>query len=219
MIVTRRCWAAASLAAVLAVAACSSTTSGQPAARRAPQRASSSADPATPSSAASPAPSSTQGTGANRPFRCTAQFITTLQGYPVAARVRHYPVPDLTPEPFDLSGQTGLDRLRQGELDIVYTARSTKLPQGPSRAMYRCFVRHAPEHGWQPDTHMNALGKKDKKASDPLSFWFIDSGSKYKGGNELSVTFFTSKQAFGMGNQLEIGIRPNGYLPVLHPPK
>lgn len=225
MIVNNRAWVAAAIVVALTGTACSSTTSGNPngtGGGTSPVRVSSPADSTTPGAPSAPSSStastSSPSAGTNRPFRCTPGFVTTLHGYPVAALVKHYPVPDLTPEPFDLAGQKGVQGLRQGELDVVYTARSTGLPQGPTTAMYRCFVRHAAVHGWQPDRHMNKLDQKDRKPNDPLSFWFFDSGSRFKGGNELSVTYFTSKQAFGQGNQLEVGIRPNGYLPELPPP-
>jgi hypothetical protein len=212
---SRRAYAAA--AAVVLLAGCSTTTSGAPqhtAVRPSAPRSTTTTGPA-------PAPSSSSGPsgGVNAAFSCTSGFVTTLSGYPVAKRVSHYPVPKLTPSPHGLAGQEGLRALRAGELDVVFDRESTGLPKGPSRAMYTCFLAQVRRHGWAPDVSLNRIYRKDHKAGDPQLFSFYDSGSRYKGGNELTVRWFTSKANFGLGALLSVVMSPHQYLPDLHPPR
>jgi hypothetical protein len=185
----------------------SGTTSGTSGAAPAPATTSRSADPgAQPTSGANPA------------FHCGPGFVTTLTGYPVARKIRHYPVPKLTPNAHGLAGAEGVRALRSGELDIAYTRESTGLPKGPSRSMYSCFVTYVQQHGWDPDTEQNKVYRKDRKPNDPLLFSLYDSGNRYKGGNELTVRWFTSKANYGLGDLLSVVIEPNQHIPDLPPP-
>jgi hypothetical protein len=196
--------------------ACSSSTAGSPS-RGAPVD-SGTAQPAPTGSGSSPGSTAAAHGGArNPPFTCTPGFVTTLRGYPVSRLVSHYPVPNVKPDA-GIAGRRGLAAYRSGTLDVVYTAESTGLPQGPSRRMYSCFVRYASKAGWRPDRHMNATEKKDHKPGDPSVYYFFDSANRFKGGNALSIGFFTAEQAFGHGSQLQLSMDPNGFLPDLRPP-
>jgi hypothetical protein len=153
----------------------------------------------------------------NPSFSCTPAFVTTLSGFPVARLVSGYPVPRLKPQPEGLSGQDGVRRLRSGELTVLYTAQSTGLPQGPSKSMYDCFTKYVTRHGWRPDASMDKLSHKSAK--DPVLSFFYDSGSRYRGGNELVAKYFTTQQTIGRtGPQLVIAMDPHGFLPDLPPP-
>lgn len=207
---------AAGAAAVAVLAGCSSTTSGAAGHSAA---GSSAARPSAPQGRMStqPAPASSHGT--DPAFTCTPGFVTRLSGYPVAKQVRHYPVPKLTPSPRGLAGRQGLQALQSGQLDVVFNRESTGLPQGPSRAMYDCFVAHVRDHGWAPDVSQNRAYRKHHKAGDPQLISFYDSGSRYKGGNELTVRWFTSKANYGLGALISVLIEPHQYVPDLRPPK
>ena len=124
---------------------------------------------------------------------------------------------NLTPSPYGLAGQAGLRALRAGELEVYYTRESTTLPQGPSRSMYDCFIRQVRGHGWTPDHGMNTAGKKSA-AHGRLVFFFYDSGSRFKAGNELSVGWTPASRTHGQGAVLGVSIDPNQHLPDLPPP-
>jgi hypothetical protein len=213
---------AAAVAVVLLAAGCSSTTSGASSTRPPAASTGGPSAPATPpatgststSAGASPDPTS----GPNPPFRCTPGFVTTLSGYPVASKVRHYPVPKLTPNARGLAGNEGVKALKSGELDVAYSRESTGLPHGPSRSMYSCFVKYVQQHGWAPDTEQNKVYRKDRKPNDPLLFSLYDSGNRYKGGNELTVRWFDSKANYGLGDLLSVVMEPNQHIPDLPPP-
>ena len=157
--------------------------------------------------------------GPNPPFVCTPAFVTTLTGFPVARLVSGYPVPRLKPQSEGLTGQDGVQRLHSGELTVLYTARSTGLPQGPSRSMYDCFTKYVTRHGWRPDPSMNKPSTKGKSPMDPLLSFYYDSGSRYRGGNELVAKYFTTQQTImRTGPELVIEMDPSGFLPDLPPP-
>lgn len=220
MVIVPRAVLAAAVAAVLA-AGCSSTTPGAAGAGRTASATAAGPPPAASQPAGTSGPStagSDPTSGPNPAFTCSSAFVTTLTGFPVARKVRHYPVPKLTPTPHGLAGRAGLAAFKRGELDLVYTRESTGLPQGPSRSMYSCFVRQVRARGWAPDTEQNKAFRKHRTKDAPLLYSFYDSGSRYKSGNELTVRWFDSKGNYGLGALLSVIIEPNQHIPDLPPP-